>query len=214
MPGDVKRDLPTPRGRGQARTRFARRAVVAAARTLFLQRGYAGTTIDAISRVSDVPTPTVYRLFASKLGILKALLDTAIAGDDQPAAVLERPTIAERFAEPDPAKILAGFAGFTTSINQRTNDVYRILVIAAGSDPAAAELVDEIQRQRDRGQGEIAHALARSGSLRAGMPVRDAVDLIHTLMSPEVYRLLVTDRSWTPERYQRWLATTLIQQLT
>ncbi len=99
---------------------------------------------------------TVYRLFSSKLGILKALLDTSIAGDDQPLAVQERPDVASLFAEPDPHKLLAGFAGITTAINQRTNDVYRVLASAAGSDPAAAELLGEIRQQRDRGQGQIA----------------------------------------------------------
>ena len=63
-------------GRGsQARTRLARAAVIQAARALFLERGYAATTIEAISDQSDVPPATVYRLFSSKLGILKALLD-------------------------------------------------------------------------------------------------------------------------------------------
>ena len=57
-------------------------------------------------------------------------------------------------------------------------------------------------------------ALARARSLRAGLRERDAADLIHALMSPELYRLLVVDRGWTPERYQEWLATTLVQQLT
>ena len=214
MPEPVKRDSPSKSGRGQARTRLARRAVVDAARTLFLERGYAATTIEAISEHSDVPSATVYRLFSSKLGILKALLDTSIAGDDQPLAVQERPDVASLFTEPDPHKLLAGFAGVTTAINQRTNDVYRVLVSAAGSDPAAAELLDEIRQQRDRGQGRIARSLARAHALKPGLRERDAADLIHALMSPEVYRLLVGDRGWTPERYQQWLATTLTQQLT
>src|SRR3954464_13400559 len=107
-------------GRGQARTRLARRAVVDAARTLFLERGYVATTIEAVSDRSDVPTATVYRLFSSKLGLLKALLDTSIAGDDRPVAVQERPNVASLFSEPDPKKLLAGLAGVTTAINQRT----------------------------------------------------------------------------------------------
>ena len=214
MPDDVKRDRPTQGGREQARTRLARRAVVVAARALFLERGYAATTIEAISNSADVPPATVYRLFASKLGILKALLDTSIAGDDQPLTVQERPNVAPLFEEPDPVKVLTGFAGVTTAINQRTSDVYRVLVSAAGSDPAAAELLDEMQQQRTRGQSQILHAVARRGSLREGLQEHDALDLIHALMSPEVYRLLVVDRSWPPEKYQQWLATTLLQQLT
>jgi AcrR family transcriptional regulator len=211
---DVKRDQPTQGGRGQARSRIARRAVVAAARTLFFERGYAATTIEAISNLADVPPATVYRHFASKLGILKALLDTSIARDDQPPTVPERPNVASLFAERDPIKLLAGFAGVTTAINQRTNDVYRVLVGAGGSDPAAVELLNEIQQRRNRGQSHIARALDRSRSLREGLQEHDAVDLIHALMSPEVYRFLVVDRNWPPDKYQQWLATTLIQQLT
>src|SRR5689334_15374845 len=119
-------------GRGQARTRLARRAVVGAAGALFEEHGYAATTIDAISARADVPAPTVYRLFSSKLGILKALLDTSIAGDDEPAAVADRPDVASKFAEKDPRRMLAGFAAVTTAINRRTNVVYRVLVGAAG----------------------------------------------------------------------------------
>ena len=214
MADDVKRDQPSQGGRGQARTRLARRAVVAAARTLFLERGYAATTIEAVSNLADVPPATIYRLFASKLGILKALLDTSIAGDDQARTVQERPNVASLSTEPDPIKLLAGFAGVTTAINQRTNDIYRVLVSAASSDAAAAELLDVMNQQRDRGQSQFAHSLARAHALRPGLRERDAADVIHALMSPEVYRLLVGDRRWKPERYQQWLVTTLTQQLT
>ncbi len=211
MAGDVKRG---GSGRAeQARTRLARRAVVAAARTLFLDRGYAATTVEAISDLAEVPAATVYRLFASKLGILKALLDASIAGDDQPVPVLERPDVADLFSEPDPTKLLVGFVGFTAAINERTNDVYRVLVSAASSDPAASELLGEIKQQRGTGQRQIARTLARRSALRAGMREREASDLIHALMSPELYGLLVTDRGWTPERYREWLATTLVDQL-
>ena len=213
MADAVKRDPSSPGG-GQARTRLARRAVVTAARTLFVERGYAATTIDAISALADVPPATVYRLFTSKLGILKALLDTSIAGDDLPLPVQERPDVASLSREREPRTLLASYAGITTAINQRINDVYRVLVGAAASDPAAAELLDDLHQQRNRGQGQIARALRRTGSLQDGLRERDAVDLIHALMSPEVYRLLVVDRNWTPERYQQWLATTLLQQLT
>ena len=214
MPQPVKRAVPSPAGGVQARTRFARRAVVASARALFLERGYVATTIEAISGHSDVPPPTVYRLFSSKLGILKALLDTSIAGDDQPVPVRARPEVAAQLAAPDPHQMIAGFAGITTAINQRTNDVYRVLVSAAGSDPVAAELLDDIHRQRARGQAQIARSLSKAHALKPGLRERDAADVIHALMSPEVYRLLVGDRKWKPERYQQWLADALTQQLT
>ena len=89
MVSDAKRRRSDDGEGRQARTRLARKAVVEAARALFLERGYAGTTIEAISDLSDVPAPTVYRLFSSKLGILKTLLDVSVAGDDE-AVGLER----------------------------------------------------------------------------------------------------------------------------
>jgi AcrR family transcriptional regulator len=209
----VKRNLPQGRG-GQARTRLARRAVIDAARGLFLERGYQATTIDAISGHSDVPAATVYRLFSSKRGILKALLDVSIAGDDQALSLQERPQVDALFAEPDPEKLLAGFASITVAINARSSDVYRILSSASGSDPAAAVLLADYQQQRDDGQGRIARTLARARALRPGLRERDAADLIHALMSPELYRLLVIDRGWPPERYEHWLTRTLTHQLT
>lgn len=214
MAADVKGDPPRKGEGGQARTRFARRAVVDAARALFLERGYQATTIDAISDRSDVPVATVYRLFSSKIGILEALLDVSIAGDDSALPLPERPQITGLLSEPDPGKLLAGFATITAAINARSSDVYRILSGAASSDPAAATLLADYQRRRADGQGRIARALARGRGLRPGLRERDAADIVHALMSPELYRLLVVDRGWTPERYERWVASTLADQLT
>jgi AcrR family transcriptional regulator len=209
----VKGRRPDENQRGQARTRLARRAVIEAARTLFLERGYAATTIDAIARSSDVPSATVYRLFSAKLGILTALLDVSVADDDEALPVPDRSQAAALFAEPDPGKMLTGFARINLDINARSEHAYRILASAAASDPEAAALLADYQRKRDQGQGQIARALARAGALRPGLRERDAADLIHALMSPDLYRLLVTERAWPPERYERWLAATLIGQL-
>jgi AcrR family transcriptional regulator len=197
----------------QARTRLARAAVVDAARTLFLERGYGATTIDAISALSDVPTATVYRLFSSKRGILKALLDVSIVGDDEAVPMADRPAVRSLLADPDPKSMLAGFVSVAARVNSRTAAIYRILVGAAASDPDAAGLLDELTRQRQAGQGRIARSLARAGALRSRLRERDAGDIIHALVSPEVYRLLVDDRGWPPERYETWLTDTLVDQL-
>jgi AcrR family transcriptional regulator len=198
---------------GQARTRLARTAVIQAARTLFPDRGYAATTIEALSDLADVPPATVYRLFSSKLGILKALLDVSIAGDDEAVPLQDRANARALLADPDPDRQLSGFASVCREINSRSATVYRILVSAAGSDPGAAALLAQYTRKRQEGQGQIARSLARVGGLRPEMKERDAADIIHALMSPEVYRLLVGDRGWPPGRYEQWLRDTLISQL-
>src|SRR5690606_17905748 len=197
----------------QARTRLARAAVVGAARTLFLERGYGATTIDAISELADVPAATVYRLFSSKHGILKALLDASIVGDDENVPIAGRPQVRTLLAERDPRELLAGFVAITAQVNARVAPLYRVLVSAAGTDPDAAALLDTLTAQRQQGQRLVARALARAGALRPEVRERDAADIIHALLSPELYRLLVIDRDWKPERYQPWLAQTLADQL-
>ena len=213
MGAGTKRQTAGDGERGQARTRLARRAVVAAARGLFLERGYGSTTIDAISERSDVPPATVYRLFTSKRGILKALLDVSIAGDDDAVPMPDRAQVRSVLTDPDPRHRLAGFVGITAQVNARTSPVYAILVSAAGADPDAAALLDELAQQRQQGQGLLARSLARAGALRPNLHERDAADVVHALMSPEVYRLLVVDRGWHPERYVQWLTAVLIDQL-
>ena len=203
-----------PSGAGQPGPHPARPpAVVDAARALFLERGYQATTIDAISDHSDVPAATVYRLFSSKLGILKALLDVSIAGDDQALSLQERPQVAALFAEPtprssspgspaSPSRSMRGAATSTASCRAHQARIRRRPYCSPTTSTA---------RRRTGPDRTLAR---RAGALRPGLRERDAADLIHALMSPELYRLLVIDRGWPPERYEQWLARTLTDQLT
>jgi TetR/AcrR family transcriptional regulator, regulator of autoinduction and epiphytic fitness len=209
---DVKPRQPQ-RAPGQARTRRTRIAVVEAARTLFLERGYGGTTIEAISESSDTPQATVYRLFSSKLGILRAVIDVSIAGDHQAVAMLDRPRVRALLSDQDPRNQLTGFAAVLRDLMARAAPVHRILADAARSDQEAASILGELARQRHEGQQRIARSLARSGALRRELRERDAADIIHALASPEVYGLLVLDRGWSGERYETWLREILIDQL-
>jgi AcrR family transcriptional regulator len=197
----------------QARTRLARAAVVEAARDLFLARGYGATTIEAISEGAAVPPATVYRLFSSKHGILKALFDVSIVGDDEDVPMADRPQVRSLVTDGDPAQQLAGFVQVIVQVNARVAPLYRILVSAAGTDPDAAALLDDLTRQRQQGQRMISRSLARAAALRPELRERDAADLVHALLSPELYALLVVDRGWKPDRYARWLEQTVVDQL-
>src|SRR5580765_4716322 len=127
----------------QARTRRTQAAVVEAAQSLFVERGYAATTIEAISDRSDTPQATVYRLFSSKLGILKAVLDVSIVGDDEAVPMVERSPVRALLSDGDPKNKLAGFAALVRDVMDRTAPVHRILADAARSDEDAASLLAE-----------------------------------------------------------------------
>jgi AcrR family transcriptional regulator len=187
--------------------------VVDAARSLFLERGYVATTIESISDRSDTPQATVYRLFSSKLGILKAVLDVAIVGDDQSVPMADRPQVRSLLGDPDPVQQVTGFAALLRDLMARTAPVHRLLADAARSDADAASLLAEIARQRQQGQRRIARSLARSGALKPGLRERDAADVIHALASPEVYGLMVFDRGWSGDRYEDWVRAILVDQL-
>jgi hypothetical protein len=84
---------------------------------------------------------------------------------------------------------------------------------AATTDPEGAGVWEQLQTERLAGMAQFAQALRREGQLRPGVPVDEAGDLLWTCSSPEVYELLVLQRGWTPERYGRWVAQTLIAAL-
>ena len=170
MDGDVKTQRPSEGAARQARTRRTRSAVVDAARTLFLERGYAATTIEAISGLSDTPQATVYRLFSSKLGILKAVLDVSVVGDDQAVAMLDRPQVRALVSDEDPKEQLAGFAALLREVMARAAPMHRILADAARSDEDAAALLAQLGRQRQEGQRRIERAKAL---LRQGLSVTE-----------------------------------------
>jgi AcrR family transcriptional regulator len=213
MDRDVKLRRSNEGAARQARTRRTRAAVVDAARSLFVERGYAATTIGAISDRSDTPQATLYRLFSSKLGILKAVLDVSVGGDDEAVAMTDRPHVRALLSDEDPKKQLAGFAALLREVMARVGPVHRILADAAKSDEEAAPLLAEIARQRHEGQRRVARSLARSGALKPGLRERDAADIVHAIASPELYGLLVLDRGWSADRYEKWLRSILIDQL-
>ncbi len=197
----------------QPRTRQAGAAVVAAATEHFTGQGYGATSIAQISVTSGVPAATVYRLFGGKVGILKAALDTAIAGDDEDVEVAARAEVQAATRHPSPRARIEGFVGVTAAINARVGTLYRTLTHAADADPQARHLLATLEAQRGRGQRHLVTALAATGSLRPTLDETRAADIVHTLLSPDVYRSLVVERGWTPPAYAQWLTDTLADQL-
>jgi hypothetical protein len=91
----------------------------------------------------------------------------------------------------------------------RSGRLHQVLRTAATIDPEAASLSAEINRQRFDGQSRVARLLAQRDALAEGISARAAADIIYTLMSPDVHRLLTEERRWTADRYERWLGDAL-----
>jgi AcrR family transcriptional regulator len=208
---NVKR--PYDGSRRQAASRATKREVLEAAHRLFLELGYPATTMARIAEESEVPPATMYRLFGSKRAILKELLDVALGGDDEPIEFQHRPEVREAFAAKSPGAMLDAFVHLLRGVVQRSGALQYVLATSAVVDHEAAAMWETVRQQRHTGQARIVGDLARRRALRRGLTQTHATDIVYTLMSPEVHRILIVERGWTGDEYETWLARTLRDQL-
>jgi len=166
-----------------------------------------------IADESGVPPATVYRLFGSKRGILKAVVDVSFGGDDEAIEFRHRPGVQDAFAAEDSGAMLDAFAHVHRGVMHRAGAFQHVLATSAVVDDEAAEMLEIVRRQRHQGQSRIVRDLARRKALRAGLTQRAAADIVYTVLSPEVYRILTVERGWTEEQHEAWVARTLRAQL-
>jgi AcrR family transcriptional regulator len=207
MASGVKRTYDS--SRRQAQSRATKAQVVDAARALFVDRGYPTTTIESIGDAADVPLATIYRLFRSKVGILKSVIDVAFGGDDEQVEFGDRYEVRAARDEPDPERLVDAFARIARALMERSAPILGVLATAATVDPEAARLLDVVRRQRLTGQSRIADALVSRKALRPELSRSEAVDVIYALLSPDMHRVLTEERRWSPEQYEEWLAQAL-----
>ena len=200
------------RGRRE-QARHNRAAIIAAARDLFLDRGFAAATMPAIASAAGLSVQTVYKVFGTKPRLAKAVFDVAIAGDDEPVTMLQRTALARVRDEPDPRTKLRRYGEFLAEVAPRHVPVQLVIRDAAAADPDARTVWAELQAERLKGMTQFARALHGDGHLRAGVSIAEARDVLWTYNSAELFELLVIERKWSPKRYGRWVADALVAAL-
>jgi AcrR family transcriptional regulator len=199
-------------GRREQATRN-RRAVLDSGHRLFLEKGFAGTTVPMVAADEGVSVQTVYKVFGNKVGLAKAVFDVAMAGDDEPVTMLDRSLLGRVRDEPDPRRRFELYGEFLAVVAPRHVPVQLVIREAAAHDPEAQSVWDTLQEDRRRGMTIFADALADEGSLRPDVSAAEARDVLWTYNSAELYQLLVMESGWSPERYGRWVATALTAAL-
>jgi AcrR family transcriptional regulator len=199
--------------RRQAQARQTRLQIAEAARALFSERGYAGTTIEAIAEKAGVAPETIYTAFRNKRNVLSFLFDVSVGGDDEPIRVIDRPNPQAVFKETDQHRQLTLFAKDITQILQRAAPVFEILHIAAKTEPEIARLVQRLLQERLANMTMVAKHIAANGPLRNGLERTGAAELIWGITSPELYLLFRRDLGWSDEQYIQWLTDALIRLL-
>jgi AcrR family transcriptional regulator len=197
---------------GQARR--TRRQIVAAAGDLFEQRGFAATTIDAVAARAGVSRKTVFTSVGNKVALLHLAYDYAMAGDDEPVPVIDRPELRRIIAEQDPWRQGQMYADFVTATNGRTSKLWMALRGAAEVDQEARQLYEkwEDERRTAMRNGPIP-AFVEKKALRPGLTPDTAADIMWTLIDPALYHRLVHRAGWTPEKFREWLTYTIRTQI-
>jgi AcrR family transcriptional regulator len=198
----VKKQLISHR---QRQAQATREAVAGAARRLFVEQGYIATTIEAISEAAEIPVPTIYSAFGNKPAILEEARRLWISETD--VENLHRRAL----ATPEVQKRLRLAALWTRRQFELGYDLISIYQEAARADPRVAAVWRQVMLRREAAVSELLESLR--GRLRSGLKLRLALDLYVSWTLPEVYRTLVLERGWSPNRYENWLAELLIREL-
>lgn len=186
----------------EASATATRRAVLSAAREVFVRSGYDAATIEAIASAAHVSAPTVYALFRSKAGVLSAVV--ADAGSDAEVRALATAALREN----DPPRRIAAAARVVREIMERERDVLGVLRQAGTARIELQSARAQTHAQQRAALSRALRPLHEIGALRAGMRFDDAVATFAMLASPESFWLLVDEQGWSPARWGRWLAET------
>lgn len=187
--------------RRDAQARRTRQRVIEVGTARFLAYGFSGTTMRAVAAGAEVSVATVELLFGTKVALLKAAIDVAIVGDDEPVAVLDRAWAGAARRAASASDVLTLLADVLTAAQERSSGLVLAVFEGARADPALAELAEQLTAQRRTTARWLVDTLARCASVED-----DAVDTLWVLMDPAVYDRLVRRLGWSPGRYRDWFA--------
>jgi AcrR family transcriptional regulator len=208
---DVKRPYDVTSRQEQARAR--RQRVVLAARDLFERDGYRRTTVAGVAAAAEVSPEMVYKTFGSKAALAKAVFDIALAGDDEPVPIRERPAMAAIRAEPD---VRRQIALFVEGLVQRLGRSARIQVMVRDGrhvDESLQPVWDQLVQEGLTGMRMLGRRLLDTGQLRAGLDLDEVTDLLWNYLAIDHYERLVLTRGWSTARYQEWLTRAITTAL-
>jgi AcrR family transcriptional regulator len=198
------------RGR-QAEAAARRRRVTASARELFLERGFAATSIADIAEAARVSPQMVYASFGGKAGILARVVDVAAGGDDDNVLLRERPeSIAARGID-DPRERLRAMARQSADLNARVGPVLALVDSASSADESVGELRERINAAMREDSLAVARASLRD--LRPDHTIEEIADVLRTVAGHRTWLALVVEGGWSQTRYTTWLEDALARLL-
>lgn len=190
-----------------ARAAQTKRRILEVAKNLFESEGFECATIEKIAQGANVAIPTVYSLFQSKRGVLRALMDEVFP-KDQFEALVEKSKEAT-----SPEERLLYSAKIARQIYDAERTQMEVFRGASVLSPEFKELEKERELRRYERQEITINAMANENSLAKDMSVNRARDILWVFTGRDIYRMLVIEQGWMPEEYEKWLAELLVNTL-
>jgi AcrR family transcriptional regulator len=206
-----KRPYDSPRRREQAAA--TRRDILEAAHRLFEQHGYGSTTMAAIAAEAGVALKTVYLAFETKSGVLRALWNLRIRAGRDEVPIAQQEWYREALEAKDPEQQLRLNARNSRAAKLRVATVLGVIHTAAPLDADIAALSDRIYSEYHANQRVIVESVNDKKALRPELDLDHATDILWTTNHPHLWHLLVRERGWSPEQYERWTADVACSQL-
>jgi AcrR family transcriptional regulator len=206
-----KRPYESPRRREQAQA--TRLEILEAAQRLFERDGYPATTMAAIATDARVALKTVYIAFETKSGLLRALWNLRLRGGAEETPVAQQDWYRAVLDEPDPERQLRINAHNSAHGKVRIGGLLEVIRSAASTDPDITALWNRIQTEYHANQGAIVQSINDKGALNPALDVAHATDILWMLNHPNTWQLLVGQRSWTAEQYERSTGDLAVEQL-
>lgn len=191
----------------KTRAAQTRERILASSRKLFEEEGFEYVTIENIAQSAEVSAPTVYSLFQSKVGVLRALIDEAFPSDKFEALV------EESIMEQSPAKRLCISAKIARQIYDAERGQISIIRGASMLAPKLKELEHEREKRRYDRQEVTIKAMVKEKSLMKGLSEIKARDILWALTGRDMYRMFVIEQGWSSDEYEKWLSQMLIKML-
>src|SRR3954468_12712492 len=184
-----------------------REAIVDVATRLFLENGYAATTISRVARAAGVSDETVFKAFGGKPGLVRAIWERGLEGAGSVPA--ERRSDAHRLAAASGTELLEAWGRLTAEVSPRVAPILLLLRAAAAVDGDAALVLEAADGSRLERMEVNARGFVERGFARANATVEEVRDLLWTYSSPDLYELLVVRRGWSVERYASFVTEAL-----
>jgi AcrR family transcriptional regulator len=199
-------------GRQEA-ARARRHAVVLAARDLFERDGYRATTIAAIATASKVSSEMVYKSFGSKSALAKAVFDLAVAGDDEPVPVRDRPSALAVTTEPEARRKIALFVDGLVERLQRSVKVQIMIRDGRHVDDALIPIWEQVLSEGLTGMEMLGRQLLDTGQLKQNLTLAEIRDVLWNYLAIDHYERLVLVRGWRIVDFQLWLTAAITDAL-